>query len=83
MTPEPDNRAIRSTRLQYRIESRILSTYGIIDNAVYRSLTTYPLCSPMLRFVYDNIKLFNVRERRVHLTEVSPKGFVQNVHCIL
>ena len=36
----------------------------------------------MLRFVYNNIKLYNVRERRVHLTEASPIGCVQNVHCI-
>ena len=48
----------------------------------YRSLTTYRLWSLMLRFVYDKIKLYNVRERRVHLTEASPIGFVQNVHCM-
>ena len=30
-------------------------------------------------YVYDNIKLYNVRERRVHLTEASPIGCVQNV----
>ena len=33
----------------------------------------------MLRFVYDSIKLYNVRERNVHLTEASSIGFVQNV----
>ena len=32
---------------------------------------------------YNNIKLYNVQKRRVHLTEASPIGFVQNVHCIL
>ena len=36
----------------------------------------------MLRIVYDNIQLYNVRERKVHLTEASSIGFVQNVHCI-
>ena len=37
----------------------------------------------MLRFVHDNIKLYNVRrERRVHLTGASSVGFVQNFHCI-
>ena len=39
--------------------------------------------SPMLLFVYENIKLNYVRERRVHLTEASPIGFAENVHCIL
>ena len=32
-----------------------------------------------IRFVYDNIKLYNVPECRVHLTEASPVGFVHNV----
>ena len=50
---------------------------------MYRSLTIYRLWSPMLQFVYDNIKLYNVRERRVHLTKASPIGCVQNVQCIL
>ena len=49
----------------------------------YRSLTTYILWSPMLRFVHDYITLYNVRERRVHLSEANPIGFVQNVHCIV
>ena len=35
----------------------------------------------MLRFVHDNIKLYMVQERRVHLAKVSPIGCVQNVHC--
>ena len=54
-----------------------------IDYIVYRSLTTYRLWSPMLRFVFDNIKLYNVRERRVNSTEASPIGCVQNVNCNL
>ena len=37
----------------------------------------------MLQFVHDNIKLYIVRERRVHLTEASLIDFVQNVHYIL
>ena len=37
----------------------------------------------MLQFVYDNIELYNVRERRVNLTEARTIGFVQNVLCIL
>ena len=41
----------------------------IIDYIVYRSLTTYLLWSPLLRFVYNNT---NVRERRVHLAKASP-----------
>ena len=37
----------------------------------------------MLRFVNDNIKLYNVRELRVHLTEASPKVFfVQNLFFV-
>ena len=43
-----------------------------INYILYRFLTTYRLWSPMLRFVHDNIKLYNVRERRVHLSEPSP-----------
>ena len=37
----------------------------------------------MLRFVYDNIKLYNVRERRVQLTEAIPKVLYRpfNVFC--
>ena len=54
-----------------------------IEYIEYRSLTTYRLWSPMLLFVYDNIKVYNVRERRVHLTEASPIDFVQNVNYIL
>ena len=50
---------------------------------MYRSLTTYRLWTPMLRFVFDKIKLYNVPEHRVHLTQAIPTGFVQNVHCIL
>ena len=50
---------------------------------LYRSLTSYRLRSPTLRFVNDYIKLYNVWERRVHLTEASAIGFVQNLHCIL
>ena len=38
---------------------------------------------PMLLFVYYNIKFYNVRERRVHLTKASPTGCVHKVHCIL
>ena len=33
----------------------------IIDYIVYRFLTTYRLWFPMLRFVHDNIKLYNAR----------------------
>ena len=36
---------------------------------VYRSLTTYRLWTFILRCVFDNFKLYNVQERRVHLTE--------------
>ena len=40
-----------------------------IDYIVYRFLSSYSLLYPiMLRFVYVNIKLYNVREGRVHLT---------------
>ena len=46
-------------------------------------LTTYRLWYPTQQFVYDNIKLCNVQERRVHLTEASPIFFVQHVHYIL
>ena len=52
------------------------------DFIVYRSLTTYRLWSYLLRFVYDNIQVYNVRECSVHLTEASPIDFVKNVHCI-
>ena len=42
------------------------------------------LSSLMLRFVYVNIKLYNVPESRVHLTETSPITiFRQKVHYIL
>ena len=37
----------------------------------------------MFRFVYDTIKLYNARERRVHLTEASTIGFVKNLHSIV
>ena len=47
------------------------------------TLATYRLWSPMLRFVHDNIKVYNVRERKVHLTEASPISCLQNVLCIL
>ena len=33
----------------------------------------------MFRFIYENIQLYNVRERRVQLTEASSIGFVQNI----
>ena len=42
---------------------------------MHRSLTTYRLRSPLLLFVYDNIKFYNVRGRRVNLTEASPCRF--------
>ena len=52
----------------------------IVQHRIYSIQISHYL-SPMLRFVYYNIKLYNFRERRVHVTEASPIGFVQNVHC--
>ena len=67
----------------YTILRICLKSAWCIDYIVSRSLTTNRLWSSMLRLVIDNIKLYNVRERRVHITEASPMGFVQNVHCML
>ena len=52
-----------------------------IDYIVDRSLTTYRRWSPMLRFVYENIKVYSVWERRVHSTKANTLCVVQNVHC--
>ena len=45
-------------------------------------IPTYLLWSSMLLIVYNNIKLYNVREHRIHLADASAIGCVQNVHCI-
>ena len=63
------------TRGEWAVRSLIVLN---IDFIVYISLITYRLWSHMLRFVHHKIKLYNVLECRLHLSEASPIGCV---HC--
>ena len=62
--------------LMHKLCSIQLPHYLSIDYLAYRSLTNYRLWTPMLRFVLEIIKLYNVRERRVCIQNWGkPSGF--------